>query len=147
MRRLDAILPLSDNAPSEQARLAALLEAMAELWFVIDADGRFTQSSQTEHAMFGLPCSDLYGQELGHGMVDAIAERCRTARQAALAGDAVQRFEAEIEGLDGQRRAFETSVAALGVGEVLFLVRDVTDRRVQDRALRDRQAAEIANRA
>ena len=147
MRRPDPFLPLPPGQAHEQARLAALLEAMAGLWFVVDADGRVVQASQAEHALLGLPCADLYGRPLGHGMTDAIAERCRTARKAALAGGEVQRFEAELEGRDGVLRAFEASVAALGAGDVLFLVQDVTERRARERQLRDRQAAEIANRA
>ena len=133
--------------PGETALLAALLEAMAELWFVIDAEGLHQRANHAEHPLLPLPHADLRGRPLGHGLPDALAQRWLAARQRALASGAVQRLEDSCDGSDGGHHVVETSVAALGAGQVLFLLRDVTAERAHQRQLCDRQAAEIANRA
>ncbi|HRI18568.1 MAG TPA: PAS domain-containing protein, partial [Burkholderiaceae bacterium] len=151
MKRMDDFAawstPSGGIRPGESARIAALLEAMADLWFVIDADGMHRQSNHAEHPLLPLPYAELRGRPLARGLAPDLAALWGDGLRQAVASGTVQRLESELVGSDGASHIVEASIAALGAGEALFLLRDVTRERAAQAALRDRQVAEIANRA
>ena len=133
----------SDDA----ARLAAALGALADAWFVLDADGLHRRFSHAQHPLLPLGEAGLHGQALGVGLPQGQGERWRAAWRQTLEAGAPQRFECELPTPDGAALLVEVAVALLGAGETLFMLRDITAARARHESLRDQQAAAIANRA
>lgn len=150
MLRPDELAPSSDPdtaAVGDPAHVEAALTALADAWFVIDADGLHSRCSHARLPLLPLADAQLCGQPLGHGLLQAQAERWRAAWRQAVASGAPQRFECELALASGAAQVVEVAVAPLGAEEALFLLRDITVARARQDALRDQQAAAIANRA
>ena len=119
---------------SEQVRLA-LVDAIPDLMFRLDRTGRFTHfesSSQVDLFMrpdeFMRRCvQDLFPRDHATATLRHI--------HAALATGSIQTHEYAHEH-DGQLRHYECRYTRCGTGEVLAIVRDVTERVVSDGALR-----------
>jgi signal transduction histidine kinase/CheY-like chemotaxis protein len=150
MPRPDDLAPSSDPdtaAVGDPAHVAAALTALADAWFVIDADGLHQRCSHARHPLLPVADAQLCGQPLGHGLPQAQAERWRAAWRQAVASSAPERFECELVPVNGAAQVVEVAVAPLGADETLFLLRDITVARARQDTLRDQQAAAIANRA
>jgi signal transduction histidine kinase/CheY-like chemotaxis protein len=126
---------------------SGLLDALADLWFIVDPDGRHREAGSGGRSLLPLAYAELQGRPLEHGLPRELAGAWSDALARLRAEGRVQRLEVDLDGSDGARRAVETSVAALPRGEALFLLRDRTQERARMQADCAREAAAIAGRA
>lgn len=116
-------------------RLAAVLQAVPDLWFVIDAQGCFLECSTPEHPSLVRAWDDLRGQRFGSGMSPARAEAGMAAIRRALETGELQRHEYPLRTRDGASRWFEARVSPMPDGRVLYVSRDLTELRSLERDL------------
>lgn len=116
-------------------RLAAVLQAVPDLWFVIDGQGRFVECSTPGHPSLVRDWNDLQGQHFGSGMSAARAEAGMAAIRRALETGEVQRHEYPLRTRDGTSRWFEARVSPMPDGRVLYVSRDLTELRSLERDL------------
>ena len=128
-RSEDERLALRRRQIDADAQLSAVLAAIPDLWFVIDARGRFSRASTPRHASLSRPFEQLVGREVDAGLPPAAAASAREAMQRATALGRVQRFEYDVPGADGALRHFEARVSPMPGGELLVLTRDLTELR------------------
>ncbi len=121
---------LLDASPSG---LVAVLQAMPDPWFVLDADGRYLACSDAEPPSLLRPYAELHGRDFRAGLPAPLGERGVAARRDALESGAVQRFECELACRDGVLRSCEARVSPMGGGQTLFVLRDLTERRQRER--------------
>ncbi len=129
----------SDDAAA--ARLTAVLQAIPDLWFVLDEQGRYLECSHTSHPALARPYIDLHGRPFGDGVPEALAERAMLATRNALASGEVQRLEYELKCLDDVKRQFEARISPMAGAQVLYVTRDVTELRRREREVRILQRA------
>lgn len=122
-------LALQRRQLDADAHLSAVLAAIPDLWFVIDARGRFSRASTPRHVSLSRPFEQLVGREVDAGLPPAAAESARAAMQRATALGRVQRFEYDVPGADGAVRHFEARMSPMPGGELLVLTRDLTELR------------------
>jgi PAS domain S-box-containing protein len=122
-----------------QREQQALLDAIPDMMFVTDKDGTLLECK----------VDDKHGdvrQLLGHnfkdlGIIpDGIAQTFEVIGQTALAKQQVQYLEYDLLNAANQRTFYEARLIPLGGERVMSLVRDVTERKVQDLALRESEA-------
>jgi PAS domain S-box-containing protein len=123
---------LSDS----EERLSAVLQAVPDLWFVLDADGRYLECSDDDH-----PLIDRNWQALRHqpfsvaGNPEAQQAAVAAVREALVSGE-VQRHEYLLPvGPDGDARSVEARVSPMLGDRVLYVLRDLTELRSLERDL------------
>lgn len=124
-----------------QAQLSAVLEAVPDLWFVLDADGRYLACSSAAHPMLVLPWESVRGKPFDSGVPAAVAERAVAAVRRALATGEVQRLHYDLVTSDGVSRTFEARVSPMPNQQVLYVTRDLTEMRNLERDLHIMQRA------
>lgn len=126
---------------AEQARAQAVLRAVPDLWFVIDADGRYADCSNDQHPLLVTPFTRLRGLRFGKLLPPAIAHLGLDALKTAHATGDLQRFEYELTTHDGTHRSLEARVVPMPEGRSLYLVRDLTEVRRLERDVQLMQRA------
>ena len=130
-----------------QARTAAVLRAVPDLWFVIDREDVYRHCSDDHHPWLVLPFEQMRGRPFDAVLPPDLAARGLSAVRAARATGEVQRIEYELAGLDGRQRHYEARISPMTHGEVLYLTRDITELRRLERDTQIMQRALEADAA
>jgi PAS domain S-box-containing protein len=123
---------------ASEARLKAVLDALPDLWFVIDEQGRY-RDGHRNHPMLLRPFDELIGKRFGTFVNKALADREWEAITRAHGTGQAQRLEYSLTMPDGITRQFEGRMAPMPEGRTLFLTRDMTDLRALERDVRTLQ--------
>ena len=111
-----------------ESRLAAVLRAVPDLWFVIDRDDRYLLCSDDRHPWLVRPFDQLRGMTFGEVLPEPLATQSLAAVRRARESGMLQRVEYEVTTLDGSRRSFEARISPMPGDQVLYLTRDLTER-------------------
>ena len=123
---------------ASEARLKAVLDALPDLWFVIDENGRY-RDGHRNHPMLLRPFDELKGHRFGTFVSEELAQREWDAITKAHATGQAQRLEYSLTMPDGITRQFEGRMAPMPEGRTLFLTRDMTEIRALERDVRTLQ--------
>ncbi|WKB52831.1 PAS domain S-box protein [Eleftheria terrae] len=124
-----------------EARTAAVLQALPDLWFVLDAEGRYLECGITERQQHLLATADFKGRLLPEVLPPGVARLHQQALRRALGSRSLQRIEYELTPLDKTLRTFEGRFMPMSDTQVLLLVRDLTELRTMERELQIMQRA------
>jgi len=116
-----------------EARNAAILNAIPDLLFEVDADGRFLDYRAPEAGLLVAPPEQFLGRTMAEILPPATVDVCMAALRRAEESGAASGAQYELPLPEGSRW-FELSVAskAVGVGEkprFIVLSRDITERK------------------
>ncbi len=127
---------LVDELMRSEAKNQALLCAIPDVMFRIDRDGTILESKGSR----GFHLGDLQDQPAGKKLYEAlplnVAQNAMKAVENALNTGSTEHLEYQLM-LDGTARHFEARVVASGQNEALSIVRDITERRRAENALRE----------
>ncbi len=120
---------------ASEANNRALLEAFPDLMFQIRKDGTFVHYKAPMDDALALPPEAFLGKKCQDTMPPQVAEPSMHHINLALETDEVQTFEYQLPVPlpDGALRDFEARIAPVFDGEVLFIVRDISERRQAER--------------
>jgi PAS domain S-box-containing protein len=129
MRSSQALLELRDA----QARSAALLDAIPDLLFELDLDGRCHEVRAPDQHLLALPAAEQIGRTVHEVLPLSAAQACMTALGEALTRGASRGVQFDLMLADG-RRWFELSVARKQTPDgqtprFIVLSRDITERK------------------
>jgi diguanylate cyclase (GGDEF)-like protein/PAS domain S-box-containing protein len=126
-------------AEEEAAEQAALFNAIPEVFFILDRDGRYHKVSPTNDLLLSGPRDDLLGRQVHEVLPADIAGLALRVISQAL--DSGQRVEVEYP-LDtsGTTVWFAGTVTPLSEDRVLWVVRDVSETRMAAEALKESEA-------
>ena len=130
-RKLDA-LALDES----RQRLAALVHALPDLWFVIDAQMRYAEVSRPDHPALAAEWTAMRGQTLGLWLSESHAHTLRTKLAQAHQQSQLQHHRYTLTTLLGQQRSFECRCVPMADGRTLLLVRDFTETAELERRFR-----------
>jgi len=131
-----ALLHAQQKALAEtKARLSAVLNALPDLWFVLDVHGRYVDG-HSGHPMLLRPMPDLKGTMLGQHLPPKQAQLQQEALQRLQQTGMPQRFEYDLLMPHQGQRHFEARMAPMPDGQTLFLTRDITERQLAAEKLR-----------
>jgi signal transduction histidine kinase len=118
-------------------RYGALLNAMPDLLFRISRHGRYLGFNAPRGRDLIVP--EVVGLTVWDRLPPDLSERVMAAAERAFAGEGPQTLEYELD-FDGKLRNYEGRVAAAGDSEFLLIVREITERKLQQRELEDSRA-------
>ena len=137
---------------SSRARLAALLQALPDLAFLLDADGRYQEVlGMGTHDLLAAPLDAVVGRTVDEVLPKEVAARARHSIRRTIDTGLPQVIEYALT-VPAGRRWFEgrTTLLPPDFGPepvVLLLARDVTERvRAAERLAHAKEQAESANR-
>ncbi|RZH68787.1 PAS domain S-box protein [Natrinema altunense] len=125
----------------ELERSETIIQALDELVYTLDAEGRFTFLNDALTSITGYDPDDLIGEHVSTVMDEDDLETARDrVRDLLRAGDPSQTFEMELETVDGDEIETENHMALLPMPDGEFagtagVVRDITDRKERERNL------------
>jgi len=128
------VLPQNGHANQSAAQhYRAMLDASPDLMFRIDATGRYLDFKG--NGLTHVPREQIVGKVLPDLLPPDVAMLCHNAILTALQTGELQTCEYELLEATG-RRHYEARVAVSGADEVLWVVRDVTERKQVEEDLR-----------
>ncbi|HVS03270.1 MAG TPA: EAL domain-containing protein [Thermoanaerobaculia bacterium] len=127
-RMLERSLDLSSQELlAANAELAALLAGFPDLVLRLDYEGRILDFEGGTEGRMALQSDDLVGRRVSELPLGELAEKVAVATRKVQGGERLVTFEyARAEEAEG--RHFEARVAPLCEGEVLVVVRDISER-------------------
>jgi PAS domain S-box-containing protein len=110
-----------------EARMKALLDAIPDMIFEMDRDGRFLRfiPSANNHPI--MPPEEFLGKTISE-VLPSLAEQTAFAINRALESGQLTAIEYDMN-LDGETKTFESRISPAGPNLVLAMVRDVTLRK------------------
>ncbi|WP_448190380.1 PAS domain S-box protein [Azospirillum sp. sgz301742] len=156
-RNLGVIRDVTERRHAEEAlrtstaRLGALIEALPDISFIMDAAGRYREILAPRADLMVAPADAVIDRHIGEVLPPDIAARMTDAITRTLRGDGPQTMEYPLI-VPAGRRWFEARTTALPADfaptpMVLVLARDVTERvEAAERLAQAKEQAESANR-
>ena len=111
-----------------EARLSAVLRALPDLWFVIDANDRYVDGHMDHPQLLG-EMPKMIGQRMGAHLPSDIGQRQRDAVAQARTSGQAQTLNYDLRGHDQVLRHFEARITPMPAGQVLYLTADITERK------------------
>lgn len=123
----------------------AILEAIPDLIFIIDADGNLIDYKAEDPALLFYPPESFVGKNLLDIFPRDVSDAMLKTIRRALDTGKVQTLEYQFFiPTDDQMRHFEARISFSGVNQVLVLVRDITERKLYEQELQ-KARQELAN--
>lgn len=131
---------------SSEAELRAMFQAMTDVVLVMDKEGRYIKIAPTAPNLLYKPSQDLLGKTLHEVMPAAAADFFLSYIRAALSTGQVTTMEYSLP-VEGKEIFFIGSVAPMAEDRVIIVSRDVTERRLVERARQEQLRHEEIIRA
>jgi signal transduction histidine kinase len=125
---------------TSESHQRAIVSAIPDLLMRINREGIYLEfiNNQTFAVVGSLP--EIVGKHVNESLPKTVAQRRMEHIHSALETNSIQKYEQEIL-IDGKLQIEEVRIVPYAEGEVLALVRDITEQQI---ALRDRHLAEIS---
>jgi diguanylate cyclase (GGDEF)-like protein len=135
----------------QRARTQAVLDAMPDIILRLSPDGFLLEAKQGGNIKATVTFGDFVGKHLREFTPPGLEEIVTVCMAEAIRTRAVQEFDYEITAPDGRLLYREMRLAATADGEVIGIIRDITERCEMERELKHMaltdQATGLHNRA
>jgi PAS domain S-box-containing protein len=116
---------------SSMATNRALLNAMPDLMFRISQDGIFVNYKEGKNTRLPVPPETFIGKHLSQVLPEDLAQTALNSIVQALATGEVQHFEFQLS-IGGKSVYYEIRLVSSDPGEVISVVRDITERKLAE---------------
>ena len=122
-----------------EERFRTLVEAMPDLIFVMDEDGRFIEAHGARPDLFYLPPEEFLGKKIAEVMPSGFASQVLPIIEKVVSEGVIQTLEYSLDLPDG-RRWFSSRISPLppcaGISRVISIASDITERVTSEEGLR-----------
>jgi len=147
MRNITERMRTQMELKKSEAKNRSLLDAIPDIMFLIAEDGTFLDYSAPETSLLYMPSQSFLGKRIQDLFPESLAEQAFHHVHQAKKTSQMQIFEYELS-VNGKMSFFEARINPSGEDTFLVLVRDITDSKKAQEALRKaKDDAEAAARA
>jgi PAS domain S-box-containing protein len=132
----DAQTQLYREVRTSEQKYRAILDAVPDAMFRISADGTYLDFQAAKESVGAINSEALLGKTIQDILAPTLAQQTMAYIDQALQTGMVQLFEFQLSSAS-HTHDFEARIVASGEGEVLAIVRDITERRKIDRMQRE----------
>lgn len=122
-----------------EAKLRALFEAMQDVIFVMDKDGRYLEVAPTSPNLLYKPPVEVLGRTMHELFPSAQADYFIDLIHRALSSRQPQNLEYSLP-VNGREMWFSATISVLSEDRVVFVARDITDRKQAEITMRESEA-------
>ncbi|MFB2835118.1 adenylate/guanylate cyclase domain-containing protein [Floridanema evergladense] len=122
-----------------EAELRGLFAAMTDVILIVDRQGYMLKVVSTNPSLLIKPLSEQVGKTLHELLPKAQADICFTHVQTALATQTTVNFEYDLS-INNQQVWFSANISPLSPEKVIWVARDMSDRKILEDKLRDSYA-------
>ncbi len=122
---------------ASQARNRAILEAIPDMIFRVSRNGTFLDFKAPREEDLMVEPDKIAGSKMSDFFAGELLEKIMRGIDSALVKQETRLIEYQLEPLKGGLRDYEARIAPCGKEEVLIIVRDISDRKAYERALRE----------
>jgi PAS domain S-box-containing protein len=119
-----------------QLNIHTLLDALPDLLFRVAKDGTYLAFKAPRENRLFEQALDLVGKKIHEVLPADVAQKAMVYIEQALATGELQKFDYELI-TNGKTRWYEARIVVSGAEEVTAIVRDITETRMADQALRE----------
>src|SRR5947199_5574048 len=123
-------------ARDADAELEALFAAINDVILVLDAEGRYVKIAPTNPSLLYRPAAELLGKTLREVFDGAQADRFMEYIRTALETRTTVHFEYRLS-IGGREVWFSGAISPMSGDQVVLVGRDITERRLAERELRE----------
>ncbi len=116
----------------------ALFKALPDFMFVLSRDGRFIDYHTPDPSLLFLPPQKFLGKHFKKVLPKDLAEKLETLFDRVLESGRIECLEHTLI-VSGKVCYFEARIVPYGPDKILFIVRDITDRKQLEEVLRENQ--------
>jgi PAS domain S-box-containing protein len=120
---------------ASEAQLRALFASMQDVVFVLDRSGVYCQIAPTQPGLLYAPPEELLGKSLQEVLPQEQAEEFRRVIQQVLESKTIAHLEYPLN-INGRTILFDASISPMTEERTLWVVRDNTERKRAEEALR-----------
>ena len=124
---------------TSEAHQRVILDAIPDLVFRLSREGVYLDCRTADASHLALPADQLTGKHLNEAIPKDLARQTLRAIEEALKTKQVQELEYDLTPADGEVHHYEARLAPSGPDEVLAIVRDVTERKQAEKALKQQE--------
>lgn len=128
---------VEESLKASEAELRALFAAMTDVILVLDDQGCYQKIAPTN--LMSLPLGELTGKTLHEIFPKAQADFFLQHIQLALHNEQTHKFEYSLQ-IDGQEVWFEGSISPMSPASVIWIARDITERKQAEEQLKANSA-------
>lgn len=118
-----------------EARNRAVLSAFPDLMFICDRGGRFLDYHASDVTALYAPPEVFLGRTIEEVLPENVAQQLTLVGKQADAQGVLQIVEYDLP-IEGRMRSFEARALRFGAGKILYVVREISDKRQAEAALR-----------
>jgi PAS domain S-box-containing protein len=122
---------MEDALLQSEKQNRAIVNAVPDLLFRISSEGILLEYRTNDESQLYMPPVTFLGKKIDAVLPAEVAALAREAIQRALRSGTVESFEYSLT-IEGQVKFFENRVVSLSDSEVLFVIRNITDRRMAE---------------
>ena len=115
---------------------ALIINTIPDLMFQFDREGRFIDYKVKEESQLFIKPSDFLNKKIEDALPKEIADSTRFHLEKAFETQQLQIFEYEMM-MEGVEHVYEARLAVCGENEVLSIIRDITQRKEVEKALKE----------
>ncbi|MFZ5351893.1 MAG: HD domain-containing phosphohydrolase [Bacillota bacterium] len=123
-----------DKLQISEARIRALLEAIPDIFFLLDQEGRILDYHAMQENMLYIDSENFINKKLSDIFPIELAEKFQLAIDNSINSDRMQTCEYHLD-IKDERYHYEARLAACGKDRVVGIVRDITERKKTEEKL------------
>ena len=136
-KELEVRIRAEEALKKSEARANALLGTIPDIIFNLDRGGRILDYRADKKELYTGPNVEILGEPVGKYLTPELVERIDDAIGKTLETGGIQVFEYDLEMPGKGLRFYESRMMKSGDGEVMAIIRDVTERRLSERQVRE----------